>query len=160
MTGLNLTQLKQLIVKPALTLIGLDTPVAINLVTGTAVVESKVEYLHQVGSGPALGLWQMEPATERDCWTNYLKFNASLMEKVEALLAPYTVVNQRTQQLVWNLYYAASMCRIRYKRSPKALPGNVAVELANYWKTVYNSNLGAGAVDASHIAMFRQAIDA
>lgn len=161
MSGLNLTQLKRLVVEPTLEVLELGGEASVNLVTGTTLVESGGVYLKQVGTGPALGLWQMEPATEQDCWTNFLSFYAPLASKVHLFLAPFSTPNDRTRQLVWNLAYAAAMCRVRYKRASSELPAATdAAGLARYWKQVYNSSLGAGMVDAHHVELFQMAINA
>lgn len=65
--GLDVGQLKHLIVAPALAALGLGGDSAVNLVTGTALAESRAAYVRQLGGGPALGLWQMGPATHDDC---------------------------------------------------------------------------------------------
>lgn len=153
--GLNLSNLKLLVITPALANLGLTSTAAINLVTGTALQESAVTYLEQIG-GPALGLWQMEPATEQDIWTNWVPYNLSARAALEKMLAP----GPTTSQLVWNLYYGAAMCRIKYYRAPDALPTyNDAQGLATYWKTIYNTSGGAGTVDTATIANFQTAID-
>lgn len=159
MSGVNYSHLKHFIVRPALTLIGMDSLAAINLVTGTALAESGGQYLMQVGGGPALGLWQMEPATERDCWVNFIGYQPDLSTQIQSILAPHSVSNQRTNQLIWNLYYGAIMCRIKYYRSPLPLPTyNDANGLANYHKSVYNSALGAANAE-NNIPLFEEAIN-
>ena len=52
---------------------------------GTARVESDLRHRRQIG-GPALGLFQMEPATHNDIWESYLKYRAQLAERVQKLL--------------------------------------------------------------------------
>lgn len=152
--GLNLAHLKYQVIEPALATIGLMTIAALNLVTGTALAESAASDLLQT-NGPALGLWQMEPATEQDIWTNFLAFNPTIAARVQSVLAPHPT----TPQLVWNLAYGAAMCRLKYWRSPEALATyNDATGLATNWKMIYNTSLGAGAVDANHVALFQQAI--
>lgn len=157
--SLNLSQFKSLIVTPALTFVGLGSQTAINLVTGTAFQESGLVYLKQLGTGPALGLFQMEPATHDYLWTlPSMQPNGSLAARVlQEIGAPAVPLVSR---LVWDLYYAAIMCRIKYLSSPIALPANTAIGLANYWKTIYNSSLGAGKVDTAAIANFQAAINA
>lgn len=73
MTGLNLSQFKSLIVRPALAGARLGGEAAVNLLTGTCLVESGLSWLEQI-KGPALGIAQMEPATHDDCWVNYLRY--------------------------------------------------------------------------------------
>src|SRR5258708_26545125 len=40
----------------------------------------------QLGGGPAVGLFQMEPTTHDDCWTNFLNFRPVLAGKVKQTL--------------------------------------------------------------------------
>ena len=57
-------QIKDLVIIPALEKIELYSPEAVTLMLGTACVESQCgEYLQQVPSGPALGIFQIEMAT-------------------------------------------------------------------------------------------------
>jgi hypothetical protein len=143
---MNLEQLRELVIRPALQHIELWSAAAENLVIGTALVESKAEYLHQV-NGPALGLWQMEPATHDDIWLNFLKYNASLREWVKELQTTAAFTSGATE-LIGNLYYGAAMCRIHYRRVKEALPhAKDAEAMSRYWKTHYNSSLGAGTVE-------------
>ncbi len=59
------------IVQPVLAALGTWSLESEMLLMGTAAHESLLIYTHQIG-GPALGYFQMEPATHDDCWTNYL----------------------------------------------------------------------------------------
>ena len=54
---------------------------AINLVVATGIVESRYEYLRQMGDGPARSFWQVEPATCVDNLAHYLKHRPKLMQK-------------------------------------------------------------------------------
>jgi hypothetical protein len=156
MPGINLQHLKYEVVEPALVAIGLECAAALSLVTGTALAESGAEYLKQIGTGPALGLWQMEPATEQDIWSNFLAYQHDLASKVRGLLTG----GATTPQLIGNLPYAAAMCRIKYLRAPDALPAaKDAAGMAAYHKTIYNTAQGA-ADAATNTPLFEQAIDA
>jgi hypothetical protein len=144
---MNLEQLRELVIRPALQHIELWSAAAENLVLGTALVESKAEYIHQVGGGPALGLWQMEPATHDDIWDNYLKFNATLREWVTELQSP-AAFTAGANELIGNLYYGAAMCRIQYRRVKEALPkAKDAEAMARYYKRFYNTEVGKGSVE-------------
>jgi hypothetical protein len=142
----NLENLRELVIRPALQYIELWSPAAENLVLGTALVESNAEYLHQV-KGPALGLWQMEPATHDDIWENFLKYRASLREWLQELQTPASIT-RGANELIGNLYYGAAMCRVHYYRSPRKLPdAKDAQGMAELWKAVYNTARGAGTVE-------------
>ena len=64
--GLNLDHFRADVIQPTLAhLDGDDAPrfqglAAENLLLGTALVESGLHYLHQLGGGPALGIYQIE----------------------------------------------------------------------------------------------------
>jgi len=130
-------------VRPALTILDRGGLAAEQLVLGTGVQESRLVEREQRGGGPALGLFQMEPATHDDCWENYLNFRRALAEKVMQTLDP----GQRpvAATLKVNDRYAAAMCRVRYLRAPGSLPvANDIPAMANYWKQHYNTPAGAG----------------
>ena len=72
-------QLTDYIIKPTLLQIGLFNHTAVNLLLGTCAQESRMgTYVHQLGNGPALGIYQIEPATHNDIWANFLKYKPAL----------------------------------------------------------------------------------
>ncbi|WP_417804068.1 hypothetical protein [Thalassospira lucentensis] len=156
---INPDQLRTLVVRPVLAALDLSAPdVAENLLMGTAAHESHLgDFIKQVGGGPAMGIYQMEPATLNDCYENYLNYpsRADLKAKVDAFLAQSPMTSgtngapagpDKATQLATNLAYATAMCRIRYYRAPAAMPSdaNDLDGLAAYWKQYYNTPLGAG----------------
>lgn len=137
---IDVEQFRELIIRPALKKIKLWSPAAEELLLGTALQESRLMYIKQLGKGPALGVFQMEPATHNDIWKNYLKYKPDLARDVAQLSH---TVNPRS--LVSDLLYAAAMTRIHYLRVPVALPAEGDFEgQAAYWKEYYNTYLGAG----------------
>lgn len=142
---INPIQLRDTVIIPVLgTLVTLqhdqsggNNAAAVELLMGTGMQESELgDYLHQI-EGPALGIYQMEPATEKDIWENYLAFRPDLRVPVGKL-----VVNgiDRTSQLAGNLYYATAMARMRYMRVPEPMPkaGDIVAQAAYYVK-YYNA---------------------
>ncbi|WP_051340940.1 hypothetical protein [Azospirillum halopraeferens] len=121
---------------------GFASAAGVELVLGTAAVESRLRALRQIGGGPALGLWQMEPATHEDIWANFLRYRAKLGERILMLRGECP---PKERQLVTNLAYGAAMCRAHYYRRPEPLPaaGDVLAQ-GFYWKAHYNTHLGAG----------------
>lgn len=131
-------------IRPALATLQAGGRAAEQLVLGTAIQESLLVHRRQLGNGPARGLFQMEPATHDDCWTNFLKFRTALAERVRHTLAPGQEPVATTLEV--NDRYAAAMCRVRYLRVPAAMPSaDDIAAMANYWKQHYNTPLGAGA---------------
>lgn len=140
--SLDYRQFRQNVIRPALLKGGLWDERAEMLVFGTAVQESGLRFLVQIGGGPGLGLYQMEPATEEDIHQNFLAYRAGLRDIVEAALVPRV---PRLEQLVWNLRYATVMCRIHYLRDKAPLPAaDDLAGLGALWKRVYNTPAGAG----------------
>lgn len=137
-------QFRSLIVRPALSEIGLHSDAAEELLMLTAAQESKLGYyIHQI-KGPALGPFQMEPATYNDIWDNYLRFKPELAEKIKRIAGVHTIIPP-ADMMVYNLKLAAAMARIHYLRVPHSLPTEDDVAgLAKYWKDHYNTYLGAG----------------
>ena len=137
-------QLLSEIIVPTLKYLEMDSPASRNLLLGTAAQESHMgKYIRQI-KGPALGIYQMEPATHDDIWENYLAYRPSLVKKLNQLLCPGF---DNVEQLIWNLKYATAMARIHYRRVPKPLPEPEAIgELALYWKAFYNTFEGKGTV--------------
>jgi hypothetical protein len=135
------------------------SPAAENLVVGTALHESSgLRHLDQVTGpddatlGPAIGLFQIEPATHADLQANFLAYRPALADRLARLLAAEP---EREAQLATNLCYATAVCRLIYLRAPEPLPKADDVEgLARYWKRFYNTRRGRGA-EAQFILHYR-----
>lgn len=136
---IDIEQFRDLIVSPTLASLDLYSKSAERLVLATALAESNLTYIKQVGGGPALGLFQIEPATEKDIWDNFLEYRKELSDKVNALRFDLD------GEMIGNMYYGCAMCRIHYLRVPEALPkADDHAGMAKYWKKYYNTHLGAG----------------
>lgn len=131
--------------RPALRHIDLCSQEAVQLVIGTGLAESGLKYIKQI-NGVALGLFQMEPATERDILKNFLAFKPQMLKKVMELRLVGHI--DGTNDLQSSPLYAAAMCRIHYFRVKGAIPkpGDI-VAMAQYWKENYNTIKGAGTID-------------
>lgn len=143
--SINKDQLRALIIRPTLQYLNLWSEAAENLLMGTAAQESQLgTYIHQLGNGPALGIYQMEPNTYDDIYINYLSFKYELGTKVGNLLVGLPFHRNDSEEVVGNLYYATAMCRIHYLRIPHPLPdADDLPGLAAYYKKYYNTPLGA-----------------
>ncbi len=133
-------ELHDYVIVPTLDQIGLNQPGASFLLLGTALVESDLRHLRQIGDGPALGLYQMEPDTHEDLWlwlTEYTR-DRELARTISRLAAQWP---HGATQLMTNTAYATAMARCLYRRRPEPLPFP-AWDLnahALYWKTHYNT---------------------
>jgi len=139
------SQLRQLI-EEVLIELRLNSTNAVELLMLTAAQESHLgHYLMQVNNGPAKGIFQMEPATEKDIWENYLAYKEDLRKSVHSLMG---AANFDHLQLKGNLLYQIAMARIHYLRVYEKLPNHLDVmAMARYWKKYYNTYLGKGRVE-------------
>ena len=122
------------------------------LVFNTGLVESKYVYLMQKGgSNIARGLFQCEPHSAVDTCKNYLKYRKTLMKSVAEVSyldwKYFTDPNEQSWRdiLTYNIAAQIIMCRLHYRRVPKALPQTIP-EQATYWKKYYNTAKGRGTV--------------
>lgn len=119
---------------------------AVELLMGTCAVESDFcKFDKQIGGGPALGWWQMEPATMNDLWSNYIKYK----EGLKAILASeFEMYGPNIERLQNDPEYGIVMARLLYRRSKTLIPdADDIAGLATTWKKVYNTYLGKGTVE-------------
>ena len=137
--SIDAKQLRALI-SDVLKSIDLYSKAAVELLMLTSAVEAHCgSYIEQVG-GPALGIFQMEPATHDDIWNNYLIFHNDLFNKVIILRNGNAKLSQRA-----NLSYQIAMARVHYLRVNEKLPSYRDIPgMARYWKKYYNTELGRG----------------
>jgi hypothetical protein len=139
----NLQHWRDYVIIPTLKRMGenFNSPSAVCLLMGTALQESRLEYLRQLEGGPALGFYQPEPATIKDIHDNYLHYRPELEAVVRSLMTD----QPRDVQAVTNLSYATALARLVYFRVPEPLPAwEDSRAMSRYWKAHYNTYLGAG----------------
>lgn len=131
----NHSQFSNLITK-VLKEVNLYTPSAAAILLGTAAKESSFgTFLRQLNGGPALGPFQIEPAT-----FTYLKYK--YQDRFPAIES-YTF-----DQLEYDIKASIIMARLKYFSISGPLPdADDILALAKYWKKYYNTPLGDGTVD-------------
>ena len=153
---LNVLHFRDFVVAPTLQRAGLWSEAAEKLVVGTAVYESGLIALRQYDGGPAMGLFQIEPATHKDLWKSYLVYKPYLWEKIENAVIGITIKNIGLipyhelflPKLITDMAYGTVICRLLYYRHPERLPEAADIEgLASYYKKYYNTPQGAGSVE-------------
>lgn len=137
-------QLKELI-EETLKEVDLYNENAVYLILGTAAQESGFgKYIKQLGNGPALGIFQMEPNTFNDIIENWLKYKNDLYHEILLTLGHNNMLDPDVMR--WNLKAAIIMTRLHYRRVKAPLPTDLN-GYAEYWKKYYNTYLGAGTVE-------------
>jgi hypothetical protein len=148
--GLDVDQFRLLVVRPALVRISLWSQAAENLVLGTALQESHLIFLKQIGCGTALGLFQMEPSTHADIWGNFLSHpdRKELMKPVSRLASFFSSDRPDPGEMTFNHQYAAAMCRVHYARIADPLPHQGdPLSLARYYKVHFNTSRGKATIE-------------
>ncbi len=148
--GLNSRDVRLRVIRPVLWGLGVFHPrlgglAAEEQVFGIALAESRLRDLKQRGGGPALGLYQCEPATHDDILRYLARPDKA---KLARLVARHATAANREDQLITNLAYATCICRVHLWRIPDPLPkpGDHRSQ-AHYWKRHYNTAKGKGTVE-------------
>jgi len=112
-----------------------------DLLMGTAAQESRLgKYIAQI-NGPAKGIFQMEPATEKDLWGYIVRKDlTNLIGTVSG------VFDANPLHLEGNLIYQIIIARIFYRRIKEAIPEGLVLQ-AKYYKKYWNTELGKATVD-------------
>ena len=128
----------------------MDSKGSRELLLMTAAHESHLgAYLCQV-KGPAVGMFQMEPATYKDLMDSYIGYRPDLASYVEGNMIdtfdPY--------ELRWNLKAAIITARLQYYRVAEPLPTTVA-GLGFYAKEHWNTYEGK-ATEYDYVSAFNK----
>ena len=143
--------LKSLIIS-VLKELNLHSDNAVNLLMGTAAQESHLgKYRRQLGGGPALGIFQMEPATFDDIVKNYLRYKPELTTRIERVAR---VSRFKAADLENNDLLATCMARVHYLRVREAIPSDLE-GWARFWMRYYNTRLGKG-TEQEYIANYKR----
>lgn len=136
----------------------LGTEVAVELLMGTCAIESSLgHYFYQMGGGPAVGIFQLEPVTILDMIRRFMPQepvtrwplvqaveNVCMLKDLEWISDDYLIHLATT-----NIAFQICVARMKYLSSPKIFPKapvNVSA-LAIYWKNIYNTEEGARSTD-------------
>ena len=126
-------------------------PKAVDLVYQTGYVESRYEYIKQLGTGPARSFWQVEPGMTGalDNVVSYLGFRPKLAARCAEVTGTDVDAWVNGDEAIWdkilmvNIASGIVHCRLKYWRSPLPLGKNIK-ENSRIWKTAYNTFLGSG----------------
>ena len=141
-------------IETVLAQVGLYSEEAVALLFGTAAHESGgFKYDRQLGGGPALSYFQIEPATLNDLYENWLMYRPEYLEMLEELRP---IGCTREEALVESFEYAICAARLQYLRKPGALPAADDIPAqAAYYKLHWNTPEGKATED-DYIAAFHR----
>lgn len=135
------------VIMPVLQDMGCYSRQAVDLLIMIAAHESRRGYyLHQV-RGPAVGIFQMEPATHDDIIAWMEARRPELLRKIFNWTS-----SSEAPMMAGNLYYAAFMARAFFLRFPEPIPVRHDL-MAEYAKWYWNTTAGK-AVPADYLKAF------
>ncbi len=123
-----------------------DIPKWTELLLITSQVESDMGYLLTQVRGPAQGIFQLEPATEKWIWTWLKKNNPELGERIKKLRCEAHLGIHETQ---YNMSYAVAMAYMEYHWRGVSPVGKSTFEMLRLHKKHYNTDLGKASVSNS-----------
>lgn len=140
--SLDVKQFRQYIVAPSLQAIDLWSEAAEELVTGTAMVESTLNYVKQIGGGPAVGLCQMEQNTYADLLNTLTCRYVDLYMKIRNALYMKDLP-ESSEFLIGNLCASVIFCRLKYYFCADPLPPlHDFAAMSAFHKKIYNTYKG------------------
>ena len=136
---------------------GFNSPLIRRLLLCTMAIESDMgQYLKQIGGGPAMCVYQMEPDTEQDILHECDIINSNrcnIGTILDDLLCGLPNGNAG-EQLAASQVYATLMARCKYWMDTEPLPEDTPEAMYKYYKRIYNTPDGA-----STFGKFLDAID-
>ena len=115
------------------------------MIYATGMAETRYKHLSQMGDGPAIGFFQLEPETMKDIMKNYVAYRKPILDSLKSLGYAEDDSEYRVKS---NIALQVAFCRLKYKRDPFPLPKHWDMEgQAEYWKRVYNTELGKGTIE-------------
>jgi hypothetical protein len=140
----NALDFRQFVIEPALTQLapaGIPvTQTAADLLMATAANETDLGTWLNQDPGPALGVFQIEPASLASLMA---RLSGPELTALNGIMTPQPIA----VQLDTNLLLAAAICRLFYWQMPAPLPPDTVSGLWSYYKTYYNTDAGAATMD-------------
>lgn len=137
---INAADFRQFVIEPGLlALVPAGIPVsqtAADLLMATAANETGLGTRLNQSHGPALGVFQIEPASLASVMQRASK---PALAALSGIMTPQPIA----EQITTNLVLAAAVCRLFYWQAPAPLPPDTIAGLWSYYKTYYNTAAGA-----------------
>tara|TARA_B100001939_G_scaffold83698_1_gene71424 strand:+ start:1012 stop:1500 length:489 start_codon:yes stop_codon:yes gene_type:complete len=158
---INQTQIKEIIKETLYLMKGKYlSQDAVDFVYEIGLVESRYEYLKQLGDGPAKSFWQVEVSSCLDNIQNYIAYRKHLIERFSFASNLHESYWVNTDEDTWdwilttNIAAAIIHCRLKLWRIPLPLPSTLE-ERAAFWKKHYNTEMGKG-TEAHYIELIQK----
>lgn len=134
---INVLQLKELIIKPALLDLVAFSEDALELLVFTCCTESRTGTYLKLDKDNRLGIYQMRAEAHIHLWESYIKSKPDLLLK---LVTNFDISRMPSEdRLIYDLRYATAMARIFYLQVYEPIPSKDDLEaIWNYYNRYYN----------------------
>lgn len=144
---LDIKQFRELVVLPALHDLQMYTKEFAELLVFTCATESAGgTYIKQI-TGPAVGIFQIEPNSLTDLWVNYVVRNARYLNLLSMNFGLYKMPDPI--DLITNMKLAAGVCALFYKRHKVNCLSMEPDALWEIYKKYYNTVKGKAEKETS-----------
>lgn len=147
--SIDVNQLRDYVIVPALTAVGMWSPAAVKLLLATSAQETNLgSFIVQsnIGLRGGLGIYQLEKNAFQDIWDRTVDKNIALKSKIKL----YCGYEGRpfAERIITDLALATIMTRLFYYQINSPLPNVEDIEgMARYWKKWYNTEYGSGTIE-------------
>ena len=104
----------KLVIRPALDCLGVHSPMAENLLLGTAAVQSNLGFY--LNNGEGIGVYGIAPGRHQAVWDEYLAFNEDLASQVRGFASQHEFLKAPHAELACNLRYATAIAWMIYQQ--------------------------------------------
>ncbi len=137
--GINVKDLRELVVRPTLEQLDEWSPAVENLLLGTAAQESQLGFIIHPGILKGAGLYRISEFTHTQVWDEFLVTNPELASRMRGLASQQQFLKSPHHELITNLGYATGIAWMIYKRNElPVLDENNVTALADCWQKNYS----------------------
>ncbi|HEY8938847.1 MAG TPA: hypothetical protein VIM59_01615 [Cellvibrio sp.] len=157
--GIDVNDLRTLIIKPCLEAIGDYSETAENLLAGTAAQESLAGQQSYCDQTEGLGIYQITAAKHVETWDKYLIQFPDLASRVRGFASQQQFLKHPHSELIGNLSYATVIAWMIYRANGVDTSKMAQVNnLAQLWATHFNNGTGCTRNIEDFIATYRATI--
>lgn len=144
--GICSCELRQYVVIPTLSKLGICSVAAENLLLGTAAAQSDMGF--HLNDTTHLGVYGIDSETHRKIWDEYLAFDSELASTIRGFASQHEFLKNPDFELATNLMYATAIAWMIYQRANIQLPhANDVTALARCWYEAFGQYAPNSSVD-------------
>jgi|GEM_PF-604385 len=157
--GIDVSDLRELIIKPYLQVLGEYSPTAENLLLGTAAQESRLGLRCYCAVTKGLGLYRMTAEKHQELWDTYLVQSPDLASQQRGLASQQQFLKNPHSELMSNLSYATGMAWMIYRRAGIDTSSTLETSvLAQIWASLFDNGTGSPRNSDEFVQTYRQLV--